>query len=591
MTNSGTTAPPPSPKFDPQRARAARWGLAYHDLTEDPPQDQAVKQVPLELMVRERWIPIEKRGDTAVIASVHLPQNSIRAQVRESMGVTEVEWRLTGYAGIDSSLQEVFRDVLLDNSIMGLYRINPESCAYTVTTKAQFLILVALVATFVGLFVAFPHLVLLFTIIFINLCFSAGIVFKFCVAMVGARSEQRQVVTDDEVAELHDEDLPIYTVLVPAYKEANVVSLLFENLRSLDYPPDKLDIILLLESDDDETVNAARSTLAPDAATIMLIPDAPPKTKPKACNVGLQFARGEYVVIYDAEDRPEGDQLKRALIAFRKGGPDMVCVQAALNYFNRNENFLTRMFTLEYSFWFDYVLPGLDRLRLPIPLGGTSNHFRTRELKELGGWDPFNVTEDADLGIRAAAQGYRVGVVNSTTFEEANNNTWNWIRQRSRWIKGYMQTVLVHLRHPLVLVKNTGWKQAFGFLVLIGGTPATFLAMPVAFLTSSWVLLFGRDTADAYPPFLLAAMSFNFLIGNGLMIYLNLLAVYKRRYYQLVPFALLNPLYWCFHAFASYKALVQLVTKPFFWEKTVHGLTTHPTQQGGSAHERADNAA
>jgi cellulose synthase/poly-beta-1,6-N-acetylglucosamine synthase-like glycosyltransferase len=226
-------------------------------------------------------------------------------------------------------------------------------------------------------------------------------------------------------------------------------------------------------------------------------------------------------------------------------------------------------------------------LRLPIPLGGTSNHFRTQQLKELGGWDPFNVTEDADLGIRASAQGYRVGVVNSTTFEEANNHTWNWIRQRSRWIKGYMQTVLVHLRHPVQLVRQTGWRQALGFLVLIGGTPATFLAMPVALLTSAWVLLFGRDIAEQYPPFLLAAMSFNFLIGNGLMIYLNLLAVYKRRYYQLVPFALLNPIYWCFHAFASYKALIQLVTKPFFWEKTVHGLTTHPTRENDEYAGRA----
>jgi cellulose synthase/poly-beta-1,6-N-acetylglucosamine synthase-like glycosyltransferase len=566
--------------------------LEYHDLIKDPPIGDAVRRVPLELMVRERWIPIDVVGETAVIASVHLPQNAIRAQIRDALDVTEVEWRLTAYSDIDQSLQDLFRNELLDNSILGLYRINPESCAYTVFTKSQFLIAGLLLLALVSFVLAFPSMALLAAIVIINLCFSAGIVFKFAVAMVGARSEQRQVVTDDEVAALNDEDLPMYTVLVPAYKEANVVTLLFENLRSLDYPPDKLDIILLLESDDDETINAARDSIAPEAATIMLIPDAPPKTKPKACNVGLQFARGEYVVIYDAEDRPESDQLKRALIAFQKGGNDMVCVQAALNYFNRNENFLTRMFTLEYSFWFDYVLPGLDRLRLPIPLGGTSNHFRTNALKDLGGWDPFNVTEDADLGIRAAAQGYRVGVVNSTTFEEANNNTWNWIRQRSRWIKGYIQTVLVHLRHPAELVKQTGWRQAFGFMILIGGTPATFLAMPIAFVLSLWVMLFGRDAIGDYPPFLLAMMSFNFLVGNGLMIYLNLLAVYKRQYYQLVPFALLNPIYWCFHAFASYKAAIQLITKPFYWEKTTHGLTSHPTRDHLENNELAnDNAA
>jgi glycosyltransferase XagB len=570
---------PPARPFDAQRARAARWGLEYHDLIESPPDGESVRRVPLELMVRERWIPIGVQDETCVMASVHLPSNAIRAQVRETLDVTEVEWRLTGYADIDQSLQEAFRNELLDNSILGLYRINPESCAYTVFTRSQFIIMGVLVAALISFIVAFPATALLAGVIIINLCFSAGIVFKFAVAMVGARSEQRQVVTQAEVDELNDDDLPMYTVLVPAYKEANVVTLLFNNLRSLDYPPEKLDIILLLESDDDETIDAARGSIAPDAATILLIPDAPPKTKPKACNVGLQFARGEYVVIYDAEDRPEPDQLKRALIAFEKGGEDMVCVQAALNYFNRNENFLTRMFTLEYSFWFDYVLPGLDRLRLPIPLGGTSNHFRTGALKELGGWDPFNVTEDADLGIRASAQGYRVGVVNSTTFEEANNNTWNWIRQRSRWIKGYIQTVLVHLRHPLDLVRQTGWRQAFGFMVLIGGTPATFLAMPLAFVTSIWVMAFGRDATGGYPPVLLATMSFNFLVGNGLMIYLNLLAVYKRKYYQLVPFALLNPLYWCFHAFASYKAAIQLVTKPFYWEKTNHGITTHQTAE------------
>lgn len=150
----------------------------------------------------------------------------------------------------------------------------------------------------------------------------------------------------------------------------------------------------------------------------------------------------------------------------------MVCVQAALNYFNWNENFLTRMFTLEYSYWFDYLLPGLDRLGLPIPLGGTSNHFKTEKLRELGGWDPFNVTEDADLGIRAAMRGYTVGVVNSTTYEEANNRVGNWIRQRSRWIKGYMQTTLVHSRNPWRLLRQVGPWKFLGFFLLIAGTPS-----------------------------------------------------------------------------------------------------------------------
>jgi cellulose synthase/poly-beta-1,6-N-acetylglucosamine synthase-like glycosyltransferase len=368
----------------------------------------------------------------------------------------------------------------------------------------------------------------------------------------------------------------MYTVLVPVYREANVVPHLIENLRNLDYPASKLEILLLIEEDDEETLAAAKAARPPETVTFIVVPNGLPKTKPKACNVGLLFARGEFLTIYDAEDRPEPDQLKKAILAFRKGSPDLVCVQAALNYYNATENLLTRMFTLEYSYWFDYVLTGLDRLRLPIPLGGTSNHFRVDRLRELGGWDPFNVTEDADLGIRAAARGYRVGVINSTTWEEANNHVGNWIRQRSRWIKGYLQTVLVHTRHPLRLVRTVGIRNTLGFVLLIGGAPFAFLSLiPLWSLTLTWIVTRTHAFDILFPPVVLYISLFNLLIGNGVMIYLGMLAGFKRRRYQLIPFALLNPFYWILHSIASYKAVWQLITKPFYWEKTRHGLSRH----------------
>jgi cellulose synthase/poly-beta-1,6-N-acetylglucosamine synthase-like glycosyltransferase len=171
----------------------------------------------------------------------------------------------------------------------------------------------------------------------------------------------------------------------------------------------------------------------------------------------LFFCKGKYLTIYDAEDVPDADQLKKCVVLFRKLPESFVVLQGALNYFNKNENMLTRMFTLEYTYWFDYMLPGLLSLNVPIPLGGTSNHFKFDKLIELGGWDPFNVTEDADLGVRVFEKGYKVGVVNSTTFEEANNEPFNWIRQRSRWIKGYMQTTLVHMRNPAQLIRRIGF--------------------------------------------------------------------------------------------------------------------------------------
>jgi cellulose synthase/poly-beta-1,6-N-acetylglucosamine synthase-like glycosyltransferase len=300
-----------------------------------------------------------------------------------------------------------------------------------------------------------------------------------------------------------------------------------------------------------------------------------PKTKPKACNVGLFFARGELLVIYDAEDRPDPDQLKKAVVAFRKADDRLVCVQAALNYWNDEENGLTRMFTLEYSFWFDYMLPGLDALDLPIPLGGTSNHFRTDALRQLGGWDPFNVTEDADLGIRASALGYTVGVVNSTTYEEANRNRHNWVRQRSRWIKGYMQTLLVHLRHPVQLARTAGVRQSLAFALLIGGTPFTFLLTPPLLALFALSLVVPTGTlSELFPEWVLWVSLANLLLGNAAMVYVSMMGAFKRKRYRLVPWAIVNPAYWLLHAVASYKALWQLVTRPHYWEKTLHGLST-----------------
>lgn len=309
---------------------------------------------------------------------------------------------------------------------------------------------------------------------------------------------------------------------------------------------------------------------------VVIVPDGQPRTKPRACNVGLRFARGEYLVIFDAEDIPEPDQLKKAVTAFRRSDEKTVVLQASLNYYNSTENVLTRMFTLEYNYWFYYMLPGLDTFGLPIPLGGTSNHFRTSALRELGGWDPHNVTEDADLGIRAAAEGYRVGVINSTTMEEANTSVPNFIRQRSRWIKGYLQTVLVHARQPRTLISRVGVIPFLAFLVLIGGTPASFLlVLPFMILTAVAVVIPDVVLALQLPAWVLWLGMVNFFIGSALMVHLTMMGPFKRGTFMLVPWALLNPAYWVLHSIASYKALWQLLTRPHYWEKTQHGLTEH----------------
>jgi len=460
------------------------------------------------------------------------------------------------------------------SAVYELMNNDSESSAIVTFTTSQLVfvfIIISLAA--IGLVVNFKN-----TSIFINvllsLFFLIAIIFKLFLALVGSRFELYQAVTKEEVKEVVNDELPIYTILLPVYKEDKLIKKLIWNLQSIDYPREKLDIKLVIEEDDDKTLNAVRNLDFPAIFEVIVVPFHMPKTKPKACNYALHFAKGKYLTIYDAEDIPDTDQLKKVVALFGKLPDNYICIQSALNYFNRNENFLTRMFTLEYSYWFDYMLPGLDTLDIPIPLGGTSNHFKLDNLVELGAWDPFNVTEDADLGVRAYAKGYKVAIVNSTTYEEANNEPFNWIRQRSRWIKGYMQTYLVHVRNPVKLWRKLGWKGFLGFSFFIGATPITFLVYPLLLSIFIIYLIFDLSTIRTlFPDWVLFMSIFNLMVGNVLMIYVNMMAVFKRRFYELILFAIANPVYWLMHSIAAYMGLYELIVKPFYWQKTNHGIS------------------
>ena len=304
----------------------------------------------------------------------------------------------------------------------------------------------------------------------------------------------------------------------------------------------------------------------------MVVPDSEPKTKPKACNFGLLQAEGEYVVIYDAEDRPEPDQLKKAVVMFERSDDSIVCIQAKLNFFNQGTNLLTRWFSLEYATLYDLILPGLDAKNDPIPLGGTSNHIKLAELVEVGGWDPYNVTEDADLGIRLHKEGYRTIMMDSTTLEEANSELPNWVRQRSRWIKGYIQTWLVYMRHPFRLMSDVGFKGFLSFQLMVGGAfifllnPFFWALTTIFFLTKAGVI---QDLFPGWVYFLAAAQLF---LGNFVFMYLGMAAGARRGYYGLAPYALMLPIYWGLMSLAAWKGFLQLFTNPFYWEKTEHGL-------------------
>lgn len=325
----------------------------------------------------------------------------------------------------------------------------------------------------------------------------AIISYKLLTVLLSAMFRPELQVSETELADLNDDELPVYTILVPMYKESEVAAKVVDAIGRLDYPQDKLDVKLLLEEDDPETRQACQQAHLPACVDMIVVPPSQPKTKPKACNHGLRDARGEYLVIYDAEDRPEGDQLKKAVAAFRRldaeraargdKGPEVVCLQGKLNYYNARQNYLTKWFALEYTVWFDLFLPGLHVMGVPIPLGGTSNHFKTDVLRRLGGWDPFNVTEDCDLGIRLHREGYRTKILDSTTWEEANSRLGNWIRQRSRWVKGYIQTHLIHTREWMGGPENAPARGGLGPLRYWRAAVAAALAvLLVVCLAKDW---------------------------------------------------------------------------------------------------------
>jgi cellulose synthase/poly-beta-1,6-N-acetylglucosamine synthase-like glycosyltransferase len=561
---------------DLQRLVARSWGLDIVDTETVRFDVDLVRSGSGQRYIAEDWMPVHRRRDgTVVVASARRPSPDWQADLERELGAP-VEFRVASTWGIKNATLRVFGEIVADSAANDLYRANPALSARVVFSRGQKAggVVLALVGLVTG--VLWPAALASTLIAIVSVVFLLGTGFKFVVAMRGARFDVVERISDAEVAAIDDADLPRYTVLVPVFREANIVAQLIDNLGGLDYPLEKLEVLILIEEEDDATRDAIAAADPPAHFHVVTVPKGHPQTKPRACNVGLYLASGDFLVIYDAEDTPDPDQLKKAVIAFERGGERTVCVQAALNYFNATENALTRMFTLEYSYWFDYMLAGLDHADLPIPLGGTSNHFRTEALIGLGGWDPYNVTEDADLGIRASALGYRVGVINSTTMEEANTSIPNFVRQRSRWIKGYMQTTLVHARRPLQLIRQIGVVRFASFALLIGGTPATFLGVLPSYLGTIVALLLPSAWLSAlFPAWVLWICLFNFVIGNGIMVYLSMMGPYKRGTFHLIHWALLNPVYWILHSVAAYKALAQLLTRPHYWEKTEHGLTAH----------------
>jgi cellulose synthase/poly-beta-1,6-N-acetylglucosamine synthase-like glycosyltransferase len=368
--------------------------------------------------------------------------------------------------------------------------------------------------------------------------------------------------------------LPFYSVLVPLHHEQTILPVLVKRLTALDYLVDRLEILLLVEEDDHDTQIALSNLDLPGQFHIVVVPPGTPTTKPRALNVGLAHAHGVYCVVYDAEDRPEPDQLKKAAARFAQADSKLVCLQARLAIYNTDQSWLTRLFSLDYLIWFHALLPGLDL----IPLGGTSNHFRTRTVRRLGGWDPYNVTEDADLGLRIARAGLSIGLLDSTTWEEAVPTTHAWLRQRSRWVKGYLQTYLVHMRQPAKTLKDLGIGRFLTFQGAIGASMLTLLVNPLMWaLTITYIIDKGAPAGAAIEALFPTPIYFGALlclvVGNFLYVYLLVYTAVRFGMERLAYYALLGPLYWILMSVGAWMGLVDLILRPQRWALTQHGVS------------------
>ncbi len=377
---------------------------------------------------------------------------------------------------------------------------------------------------------------------------------------------------DPALMQLPRDNLPTITILVPLFKETAIAQHLLKRLQHLDYPRAQLDVCLVTESDDTTTRAALGQTTLPLWMRPVIVPQGTLRTKPRALNYAMNFAKGTIVGVYDAEDAPAPDQLLQVAALFANRPPQVVCLQGVLDYYNASTNWLTRCFTIEYAAWFRVILPGLQRLGLVVPLGGTTLFFRREALDELGGWDAHNVTEDADLGVRLARFGYRTELISSVTQEEANGRFWPWIKQRSRWLKGYAITYAVHMKNPARLWADLGPIRFLGVQLLFAGTLAQFLLAPV--LWTFWVVPFGiaHPFVEMMNPTQFWVLVCMFFTAELVSIIVSAIALHKAKKTWLLKWVLTLQLYFPLASFGAYKGLLELAWKPFYWDKTTHGV-------------------
>ncbi|MHC0053191.1 glycosyltransferase family 2 protein [Actibacterium sp. D379-3] len=549
-------------------ALARQYSALPVDLDALPPDPRLIDEIGINTCLDQGVLPVRRLGGATIVATCRPDQfATLRRRLPDSFGDPVMAL---------SSERNLHRAILATRNRRLTQKAETrvaeaESCRYWYaagprTTLATGLIVLALLAVLAPV----ATLSLLTGWAFVTLAATTALKAAAAVTTLRARNQAQAATAPPERPAIAR--LPVVSVMVPLFREQDIVPRLVARLGRLTYPKELLDICLVTEEDDDTTREMLARASLPYWMRVITVPTGSLKTKPRALNFALDFCRGSIIGVYDAEDAPAPDQIHRIVRLFHERGPEVACLQGVLDFYNSRKNWFSRCFTVEYAGWFRIILPGIARMGLVVPLGGTTLFFRRQVLEELGGWDAHNVTEDADLGIRLARHGYRTELVATVTEEEANCALWPWIKQRSRWLKGYAMTWAVHMRDPVLLWRQLGpWKFA-GFQVLFLGTLTQFLLVPL--MWSFWLLVLGlpHPLSQVMSPPVLSAMVSLFLCSEVVNIAIGIAGATLARKRWLWVWVPSLHLYYPLAAIANYKALLEMVIKPFYWDKTQHGV-------------------
>jgi cellulose synthase/poly-beta-1,6-N-acetylglucosamine synthase-like glycosyltransferase len=556
------------------RALESQWSARRIDLGADPPDGFLARDLGLAACLAHGLLPWRRIGAATVIATTNPDRfHALRDDLEARFG--PVMMALVAEPMFREALARLFPADLRARSEVRL----PAGASCRSWPGKSFRH-AALAVTGLLLLGALAHPVLALTMIslvaLMALLALTGLKAVACWTALAQRPARPVVDADTaRVVSLHPSAelrRPVVSLLVPLLREERIAGRLLRRLGRIKYPRALLDICLVVEEADRVTRDCLAATTLPPHVRVIVVPAGSVKTKPRALNYALDHCRGAIVGVYDAEDAPDPGQIAFVVARFADSQPEVACLQGRLSFYNASDTWLTRCFTIDYAIWFSMVLPGIARLGMAVPLGGTTLFFRREVLEKLGRWDAFNVTEDADLGIRLARAGYRTELIDTTTREEATCHLWPWVRQRSRWLKGYAMTYITHMRDPVRLWRDLGWVGFMGVQVMFLASLLQALTAPV--LWSWWLVALGlpHPLGPVLGMWGLVIVTGLLVLSEAVNITLAGVALQRTGRRRLWPWVLTMNAYYMLTTVAAIKALVELLYRPFFWDKTDHGM-------------------